>query len=85
MIEEDKKGFTLDPVEIRRMLCPEICLFGNLDSNLLLSGTPESIRAEVHRQNIAAAEGPFVLANGSPLVIGTPPENIDVFIKEARK
>jgi hypothetical protein len=85
MIEEDKKGFTLDPVEIRRMLRPDICLFGNLDSALLYQGTPDAIRAEVRRQRQAAAAGPFVLANGSPLILGTPPENIDTFIHEARK
>lgn len=85
MIEDDKKGFTLDPVEIRRMLRPDICLFGNLDSALLYQGTPAAIRAEVRRQRQAAAEGPFVLANGSPLILGTPPEHIDTFIHEARR
>ena len=84
MIEEDKKGFSLDPVEIRRMLRPEICLFGNLDSALLLRGTPAAIRAEVRRQIRAAVEGPFILANGSPLIIGTPSENIDTYMREAR-
>jgi len=85
MIEEDKKGFALDPVEIRRLLRPEICLFGNLDSALLFRGTPSAIRAGVRRHVMAAAEGPFVVANGSPLIIGTPPEAIDVFLDEARK
>jgi hypothetical protein len=84
MIEEDKKGFTLDPVEIRGMLRPEICLFGNLDSNLLLKGTPDEIRLEVRRQRKAAARGAFILANGSPLVIGTPAENLDLYLQEAR-
>jgi hypothetical protein len=85
MIEEDKKGFTLDPVEIRRMLRTEICLFGNVDSALLLRGMPDAIRSAVRRQLKAAAEGPFVLANGSPIVIGTPPENLDAYMQEARQ
>ena len=85
MIEEDKKGFTLDPVEIRRMLRPDICLFGNLDSALLYRGTPDAIRSEVRHQLQAAGEGLFVLANGSPLIIGTPPVNIDAYMQEARK
>jgi len=84
MIEEDKKGFALDPLEIRRMLRPETCLFGNLDSTLLCRGTPEAIRAEVRRQRRAAEAGSFVFANGSPIVVGTPPENIDAFLQEAR-
>jgi hypothetical protein len=85
LIEEDKKGFALDPLEIRRMLRPETCLFGNLDSNLLLWGTPEAIRTEVRRQRRAAAEGAFVVANGSPLVLGTPAANLDAYMEEARK
>ncbi len=85
MIEEDKKGFTLDPLEIRKMLRPEICLFGNLDSALLLRGPLDAIRTAVRRQIRAAAHGPFVLANGSPLIIGTPPEHIDTFLNEARQ
>jgi hypothetical protein len=85
MIEEDKKGFALDPLEIRRMLRPETCLFGNLDSTLLYRSTPDAIRAEVRRQRRAAAEGAFVLANGSPLVIGTPAANLDAYMEEARK
>lgn len=84
MIEEDKKGFTLDPLEIRRLLRPEVCLFGNLDSALLLHGPPEAIRAAVHHQLRAADEGPFVLANGSPLILGTPPEHLDTFINSVR-
>jgi len=84
MIEEDKKGFTLDPLEIRRMLRPETCLFGNVDSTLLLRGTPDAIRADVRRQRRAAAAGTFVFANGSPLVVGTPPANIDAYMEEAR-
>jgi hypothetical protein len=84
LIEEDKKGFALDPLEIRRMLRPETCLFGNLDSTLLLRGTPEAIRAEVRRQRRAAAEGAFVVANGSPIVLGTPAANLDAYMDEAR-
>jgi hypothetical protein len=85
LIEEDKKGFALDPLEIRRMLRPETCLFGNVDSTLLLRGTPEAIRAEVRRQRRAAEAGAFVFANGSPIVVGTPPANIDAFLQEARR
>jgi uroporphyrinogen-III decarboxylase len=85
MIEEDKKGFTLDPLEIRRRLQPETCLFGNLDSALLLRGAPDSVRAEVRRQRRAAEAGAFIFANGSPIVLGTPAENLDAFLQEARR
>ncbi len=84
MIEEDKKGFHLDPLEIRKRLHPETCLFGNIDSSLLLRGTPDSIRKEVCRQRRAAAAGTFVFANGSPLVVGTPTANIGAYMQAAR-
>ena len=85
MIEEDKKTFALDPAEIRQMLRSDICLIGNVDSTLLLRGTPDRIREEVRRQKRAAEYGPFVVANGSPVVVGTPPENLDVYMSEARR
>ena len=84
MIEESKKTFVLDPVEIRKTLRPEVCLFGKLDSTLLRLGEPDEIRTEVRRQLRAADHGPFVLANGSPIVPGTPVENLDAYIAEGR-
>lgn len=84
MIEEDKKTFALDPVEIRKTLRPEVCLFGNVDSSLLRNGTHEEIRAAVRRQKRAADFGAFVIANGSPVIIGTPLANLDAFMDEAR-
>lgn len=85
MVEEDKKTFALDPAEIRKMLRPEIALFGNVDSTLLRNGTPGEIRAAVRKQKQASEYGPFITANGSPIVIGTPPANVDAFMGEARK
>ncbi len=84
MIEEDKKTFALDPIEIRQMLRPEVALFGNVDSTLLRHGTPDEIRSAVRRQKQASDYGPFIIANGSPIVIGTPPANVDAFMDEAR-
>lgn len=84
MIEESKKRFTLDPVEIRKALRPEVCLFGNADSLLVKQGTPEEIREEVGRQKVASEFGSFVPTNGSPLIVGTPPENVEIFMEQAR-
>lgn len=85
MIEEDKKTFELDPTIIRRQLRPQICLFGNLDSALLLRGSPEEVREAARRQKEAAKHGPFVAANGSPLVLGSPAGNLEAMIDEARR
>ncbi|MGB9587539.1 MAG: uroporphyrinogen decarboxylase family protein, partial [Armatimonadota bacterium] len=84
MIEESKKGFVLDPLEIRLALKPDICLIGNVDSAMLLHGTCEQIRSEVFRQLCAAGYGAFVLANGSPLIIGTPVANVEAFVAAGR-
>ena len=84
MMEESKKGFVLDPLEIRLALRPDICLIGNVDSAMLLHGTSEQIRNEVCKQLHAAEYGAFVLANGSPLIIGTPAANVEVFVAAGR-
>lgn len=85
MIEESKKSFILDPVTIRKKLDPNIVLFGNLDSYLLLTGTFDQIRAEVRRQAHAMDYGSFVFINGSPICPGTPPDNLHVFLDTARE
>ena len=84
MIEETKKTFALDPVEIRKHLDPAVVLFGNMDSYLLLTGPTSAIRDAVARQAEARAHGPFVHANGSPLCPGTPPKHIITYMEAAR-
>lgn len=83
-IEESKKGFDLDPVDIRKKLPPEIVLFGNLDSQLLLDGNPTQIQAEVKRQAAARDYGPFAFDNGSPICPGTPADNLRAYLDAAR-
>lgn len=86
LIEDNRKTFSFDVVDMVKQLQGKVCLFGNLDTtDLLLHGGPEQVEAEVRRQLRAAAEGPFVVANGSPLVPGTPPENVDAMIRAARQ
>ena len=83
MIEESKKTFQLDPVEIRKILREDICLFGNIDSALLLWGTPAQIQEIVKEHLKVARYGTFVLANGSPLIPGTPTKNLDAYMRAA--
>jgi uroporphyrinogen-III decarboxylase len=84
MVEESKKAFTLDVVEIRHRLAPEIVLFGNVDSvSTLLHGDRAAVVEATRRQMEAARYGPFVVANGSPLCFGTPPENVEAMIETA--
>ncbi|MCL6429701.1 MAG: hypothetical protein K6V36_02430 [Anaerolineae bacterium] len=86
LIEDSRKTFTLDVVEIARELRGRVCLFGNVDTTeLLLSGRPEEVELAVRQQLEAARYGPFVVANGSPLAPGTPPENVEAMIRAARR
>lgn len=86
LIEDNRKTFSFDVVEITKQLQGKVALFGNIDTTeLLLHGQPEDVEAAVQQQLVAAKEGPFVVANGSPLAPGTPPENVDAMIRAARK
>jgi uroporphyrinogen-III decarboxylase len=85
LVEESKKAFTLDVVKIRQQLRSDITLFGNVDSVYpLLHGNRNQVVEETRQQKQAAAWGPFVVANGSPLAFGTPPENVEAMIHTAR-
>jgi len=85
MVEEQKKGFPIDVVEIARRLEDSPCLFGNLDSIwCLLRGSTEEVRRETERQMEAARFGPFVMANGSPVAFDTPEANLREMIAAAR-
>ncbi|NPV07987.1 MAG: hypothetical protein HPY83_08500 [Anaerolineae bacterium] len=86
LVEDSRKTFSLDVVKIARELEGKVCLFGNVDTTgLMLRGSPNQVRAAVRHQLAAAEEGPFVVANGSPLAPGTPPENVDALIEAAHK
>ncbi|MFH1583891.1 MAG: uroporphyrinogen decarboxylase family protein, partial [Actinomycetota bacterium] len=84
MVEESKKGFNLDIKKIRDRIGNRVCIFGNLDSiNLLHNGTPEEVRDEVIKQ-VQEAKNNFIIANGSPITIGTPEANIKSLINTGK-
>ncbi|MCU0522779.1 MAG: uroporphyrinogen decarboxylase family protein, partial [Anaerolineae bacterium] len=86
LIEDNRKTFAFDVVEIVKALQGKVCLFGNIDTtDLLLRGRPSEVEMAVRRQLEAAAYGPFVVANGSPLAPGTPPENVQAMIDAVRR
>lgn len=86
MVEESKKAFELDVIELRRSLDERVALFGNVDSIYhLLRGTPEEVAAETRRQCQAVQFGPFIAACGSPLPLDTPAENIHAMMQAARE
>lgn len=81
-IEERIKGVEMDIGELRRMVGPEQCLFGNFDSYLLLRGDRDAIRAEVRRQTRDAGPTAFAMGVGSPVCDATDPDVIDFWISE---
>ena len=86
MIEEQKKQYRLDAVEVHRKLNGRMALFGNLDSVYsLLYGKPDGITMETRRQCACAKQGGFIMACGSPLCFDTPAENIIAMLDAARQ
>ncbi len=86
LIEDNRKTFAFDVVQMVKDLQGKVCLFGNLDTtDLLLHGQPDEVASAVRRQLAAAQYGPYVVANGSPLAPGTPPENVQAMIEAARR
>lgn len=82
--EERIKGLEMDIAEIRAGLGPDICLFGNFDSYLLLRGDHEAIQREVRRQVGSAGPRSFVMGTGSPICDHTDPAIVDFWINEVR-
>ena len=84
LVEEPKKGYSLDVVEIRKKLNEEITLFGNLDSvYTMLYGNSNDVRNETLNQLEASKYGRFVMANGCPIAFNTPKDNILAMIETA--
>ena len=86
MVEESRKGFKIDILKIRESLNEEITLFGNIDPHqVLVKGTPQDVEKAVKKQLLAARRGRFIVSNGSPLITGTPVENVKAMIKTTRQ
>jgi uroporphyrinogen decarboxylase len=85
--EQPRKGVDLDLARVRAAFGPSRCLFGNLDSEmLLLRNDPEEIERAVRRQIEASGpEAPLVLCTGSPLPSNVEPAAVDAMIAAARR
>jgi uroporphyrinogen-III decarboxylase len=86
-VEESKKGFSVDIAEVISAAGDACCVFGNVDSvQVMCEGTREEIEAEVHRQlRLGQRAKGFVLCQGSPFTLDTPPEKVGWFIDCARR
>jgi len=84
--EEQVKGTEQPIAEVRKILGPKQCIFGNFDAYVLLSGDKAKIESEVRRQiETAGKDGAFVMGIGSPVCDGTDPEIVDFWIKTTRQ
>jgi uroporphyrinogen-III decarboxylase len=86
MVEESKKNFKLDVVDIRKKLSENITLFGNIDSvYTLLYGSRAEVVKETIKELEAAKYGKFITANGSPIAFNTLKENLSAMISAVRE
>ncbi len=83
--EERIKGVEIDIGEVRKGLGEDICIVGNFDAYLLLSGDREAIRREVRRQISLGGPRNFIMGTGSPVCDGTDPDILDFWMDEVRK
>ena len=86
-LEEGRKGDPMDIGEVREIMGPNQCIFGNFDAeNVLLHGNRADIERDVIRQiDSAGRDGAFIMGTGSPVCDDTDPEQLDSLIEFTRK
>jgi uroporphyrinogen-III decarboxylase len=86
-VEESKKGFSVDIAEVIAAVGDTCCVFGNVDAvRVMCEGSKETIRDEANRQlRLGGRARGFVLCQGSPFTLDTPPDKVGWFVKCARR
>jgi uroporphyrinogen-III decarboxylase len=76
----------MDMVEIKQQYGDKICLMGNVDLNLLGSGTPEAVDAEVKKLiRTVGPGGGYIITSGNSLASYLIPENVMAMAEAVRK
>jgi hypothetical protein len=84
-LERPPRG-DVDLAQVKRCYGDRLCLKGNVDTNLLLHGKPEAVRAQVAECIAAAARGGgFILGTGDQVARDTLFENIRAFAEAGRE
>ena len=81
-LEEGKKGFEIDIVDVVERVGSRCTVLGNLDSiGVLLNGTDEELRAEIRRQIEAGRKNGsrFIMSTGSPVTPETPASRVRLY------
>jgi hypothetical protein len=87
-LEESKKGFTIDIVEIAKYVGGRCVLFGNLDAiHVLQNGSIEELELEISRQLSARRfnSNRFIMSLGSPVTPETPVDKVRLYCDLTRK
>ncbi len=86
-VEESKKGFSVDIADVIAQAGDACCIFGNVDSvQVIAEASREMIEAEVRRQlRLGERAKGFVLCQGSPFTLDTPPDKVSWFVECARR
>ncbi len=85
-IQPDCAG--MGPVGIKKEFGPRVCLSGSIDAmNILLSGSPETVRqATLETLEIMAPGGAYVASpSHEALLVDTPPANVLAFVDAVRE
>ncbi len=76
----------MDLKALKEKYCGKLCLFGGVNNETLIAGTPAEVMEEVeYAFRYAAPGGGYVLASGNTLQIGTKYENYVAMRKAARQ
>lgn len=75
----------MDIISIQKLYCDKLCVCGNVDCGLMLTGTPDSVY-EATRKLVIAMEGApnFVLGASNALQYSTPIENYKAMIAASK-
>jgi len=79
---ERAPGGDADLAEVKRLYGDRLCLKGNVETNLLLNGTPEQVALQVMECiQAAGSSGGYILGTGDQVARDTPFENIHALVE----
>jgi hypothetical protein len=85
VLEQGRKGYTIDPVEIRRRVGPRFCLFGFGYENDYCEFNRDGLTREAQRQIEGAGRDGAFVAGTSIMPPNARPEAVDFYFREVRR
>jgi uroporphyrinogen decarboxylase len=76
----------MDIYEVKQQVAGKLCVIGNVDVHLLLTGKPDEVATETEKQiRCLAPGGGYVLGSSNSITRTVPPENYKAFLETARR